>query len=184
MKTNHQDTQMKMPGKPATFATDGGQAAKNRFSQMGKLSSAARRGPEHEKLRAEAIRMHVTLDYGITAISAHIGINKISIRRWLIAAGCYRAGHRPPRTNNDGAALSTYKASDLGRKQIFPHIRQRWAWLEEWKGAAKWDQLRHWSTHPAKYNYINVRRARQRRVKTSDKKPGKCLAQSATSVTK
>jgi transposase-like protein len=142
---------------------------KERFSEMGKLSSVARRGPDHEKLKAEAIRLHVEQDDGITAISERIGVNKKSIRTWLIAAGCYRAGHRPPRVREHGATLPRYKASDLGRKQIFAHILQRRAWQEEWKGAAKWDELRHWTTHPAKYNYIIVRRARQRRMKTSGK---------------
>lgn len=136
------------------------------FSELGRLSGAARKPPELEKLKAEIIRMHVDLDYGITAISPRIGINKNSIRRWLIAAGCYRVGHRTTRVKNDGARPIAYHASDLGRKQIYPHVWQRRAWRDEWKGVAKWDEARHWSNHPAKQNYINVRNARIKRLKT------------------
>jgi transposase-like protein len=134
------------------------------FSDMGKLSAAARRLPEHEKLKAEAIRMHVELDYGINAISPRIGINKISIRRWLIAAGCYRAGHRTTRNKNDGAKLIDCSPTDLGRKQIYVHVWQRRAWLDEWKGVARWDEAKHWHRHPAKQNYINVRNAKAARA--------------------
>ena len=135
---------------------------KKDFSEMGKLSAAARRLPGHEKLKAEAIRMHVELDYGINAISPRIGINKISIRRWLIAAGCYRVGHRTTRVKNDGAKLIAYKASDLGRKQIYVHVWQRRAWQAEWKGVAKWDEAKHWHRHPAKQLYINAQTARKK----------------------
>jgi transposase-like protein len=150
--------------KGVTPVRDDARAVKPSFSEMGKRSAAARRSPEHEKLKAEAIRLHVELDYGINAISPRIGINKISIRRWLIAAGCYRAGHRTTRVKNDGARLVAYKASDLGRKQIYVHVWQRRAWADEWKGVARWDEARHWHRHPAKQNYINVRSARIKRA--------------------
>jgi hypothetical protein len=141
---------------------------KRSFSEMGKLSATARRLPEHEKLKAEAIRLHTVLDFGINAISPRIGINKISIRRWLIAAGCYRVGHRTRRAKNDGAKLIAYKASDLGRKQIYVHVWQRRAWRDEWKGVARWDEARHWSNHPAKQNFINVQNARLKREAGTD----------------
>jgi hypothetical protein len=137
------------------------------FSEMGKRSAAARRLPEHEKLKAEAIRLHVELDYGINAIAPRIGVNKISIRRWLIAAGCYRVGHRTTRVKNDGAKLIDCSPTDLGRKQIYVHVWQRRAWLDEWKGVAKWDEAQHWSRHPAKQNYLNVQTYRKKRMKTS-----------------
>ena len=135
---------------------------------MGKRSAAARRLPDYEKLKAEAIRLHVALDYGINAIKRRIGISKISIRRWLIAAGCYRVGHRTTRVKNDGAKLIAYKASDLGRKQIYVHVWQRRAWQDEWNGVAKWDdEAKHWARHPAKQNYINIQTYRKKRTKTS-----------------
>jgi transposase-like protein len=137
---------------------------KKNFSEMGKLSAAARRLPEHDRLKAEAIRLHVELDYGINAISPRIGVNKISIRRWLIAAGCYRAGHRTRQPKNDGAKLIDCGPTDLGRKQIYVHIWQRRAWRDEWKGVARWDEAKHWHRHPAKQNYINVQTARQKRT--------------------
>jgi transposase-like protein len=136
------------------------------FSEMGKRSATARRLPEHEKLKAEAIRLHVELDYGINAISPRIGVNKISIRRWLIAAGCYRVGHRTTRVKTDGAKLIDCSPTDLGRKQIYVHVWQRRAWLDEWKGVAKWDEAKHWSRHPAKQNYVNVQSYREKRMKT------------------
>jgi hypothetical protein len=161
---------MKMPSYPVTLVTlvtDGTHAVKPSFSEMGKLSAAARRLPDYEKLKAEAIRMHVDLDFGVNAISPRIGINKISIRRWLIAAGCYRVGHRTTRVKNDGAKLLDCRPTDLGRKQIYVHVWQRRAWLDEWKGIARWDEAKHWHRHPAKQNYINVRNARKKRMKTS-----------------
>jgi transposase-like protein len=131
---------------------------------MGKLSAAARRSPEHDRLKAEAIRLHVELDYGITAISPRIGINKNSIKRWLIAAGCYRTGHRTRRAKNDGAKLLDCRPTDLGRKQIYIHVRQRRTWLDEWKGVAKWDEAKHWHRHPAKQLYINAQTYRKKRA--------------------
>jgi hypothetical protein len=152
------------------------------FSEMGKLSATARRLPEYEKLKAEAIRLHTDLDYGINAISPRIGINKISIRRWLIAAGCYRVGHRTTRSKNDGAKIVAYKPTDLGRKHIYVHVWQRRAWLGEWKGVGRWDEAKHWNRHPAKQNFINVRNARKKRMKRSCKKAGG-VAPSVTSAT-
>ena len=166
---------MKKPSHPVTLVTlvtdDNRQRHKDsfetRFSEMGKKSAAARRSPEHEKLKAEAIRLHVELDYGINAISPRIGVNKISIRRWLIAAGCYRAGHRTRRAKNDGAKLIDCSPTDLGRKQIYVHVWQRRAWRDEWKGVAKWDEARHWHRHPAKQLYINAQTYRKKRMKPS-----------------
>lgn len=128
---------------------------------MGRLSAAARTTPERDRLKAEAIRMHVELDFGINAIEPRIGINKTAIRRWLIAAGCYRAGHRTRQAKNDGAKLIDCRPTDLGRKQIYVHVWQRRAWLDEWKGVAKWDAAKHWHRHPAKQLYINAQTARK-----------------------
>ena len=128
---------------------------------MGRLSAAARTTPERDRLKAEAIRMHVELDFGINAIEPRIGINKTAIRRWLIAAGCYRAGHRTRQAKNDGAKLIDCRPTDLGRKQIYVHVWQRRAWLNEWKGVAKWDEARHWRRHPAKQLYINAQTYRK-----------------------
>jgi hypothetical protein len=148
---------MEMTGKGVKLVTDDARATKQSFSEMGKRSATARRLPEHEKLKAEAIRMHVDLDFGVNAISPRIGVNKISIRRWLIAAGCYRVGHRTTRNKHDGAKMVAYQPTDLGRKQIYVHVWQRRAWRDEWKGVAKWDEAKHWSRHPAKQNYINAK---------------------------
>jgi len=163
---------MKKPSYPVTLVTlvtdDTRQRQKDsfeaKFSEMGKRSVAARRSPEHDRLKAEAVRMHVELDYGINAISPRIGINKNSIKRWLIAAGCYRVGHRSRQPKRDGAELLDCRPTDLGRKQIYVHVWQRRAWQDEWKGVAKWDVAKHWHRHPAKQLYINVQTYRKKRT--------------------
>ncbi len=158
---------MKMPSYPVTLVTlvtDDNRAVKPSFSEMGKRSAAARTTPERDRLKEEAIRMHVELDYGINAIEPRLGINKTAIRRWLIAAGCYRAGHRTRQAKNDGAKLLDCRPTDLGRKQIYVHVWQRRAWRDEWKGVARWDEAKHWHRHPAKQNFINAQTARKKRV--------------------
>ena len=87
----------------------------------------------------------------------------MSIRRWLIAAGCYQVGHRTTQAKRDGAKLIAYKPSCLGRNKFNERTWQRRAWLDEWNGVERWDELQHWRNHPAKYNFNLCLAAKEKR---------------------
>ena len=67
---------------------------------------------EVDAIKAECVRMHTELNYGVTAISKRVGRNKSLVRKWLKAAGVYQVGGRTkaPIVPMRGAKESGYTA--------------------------------------------------------------------------
>lgn len=72
------------------------------------------RTPEQvAELKAEIIRLHKELDYGVTAISLRTKTDKGLIAKWLKKAGVYKTGHRTAaRINRNYPAKKLQTASD------------------------------------------------------------------------
>jgi hypothetical protein len=68
---------------------------KNDYQRMGRASGIARLAPAVRRIKAECVRLHVGMNYGVTAISYRTGRNKGLVRKWLVAAGVYKTGCRP-----------------------------------------------------------------------------------------
>jgi hypothetical protein len=123
----------------------------------GTASGIARQTPELRTAKAEAIRLHTELDYGLAAISRLVKFPRCSVRRWLMAAGVYKTGHRDTKRRYG----FKHRRKHLRPVNILAH--QRRAWVAEWRDFKPWDAETHWGNYPG---IAYLRRAERMRAKT------------------
>lgn len=74
-----------------------GTAVSKWLKKSGVSIPKSKQTPETEARKAECIRMHVELDYGASAISKRMNMNKALVQKWLKKAGVYKVGGRTSR---------------------------------------------------------------------------------------
>lgn len=120
-------------------------------------TSKIRFPPEFLAIKAEAIRLHVEEDLSVNQIGFKLGKHQASVRKWLIAAGVYKCGHRP-RLGNVRLDGKPKKKPEKIKCQKSILSLQRQAFRDEWKWSFRWDDCRHWIRHPIKQWHSGQRR--------------------------
>lgn len=98
-----------------------------------------------QNVKRECVKMHVELNYGVTAISNRTGANKGLVRKWLIRAGVYRIGGRSkrpicPRKGKRIKKITDWTERQINDLQIKSFIREQWLIrkFENARGKMEW----------------------------------------------
>jgi hypothetical protein len=116
-----------------------------------KNNGAAKRFINHpsQLVKAECVRMHVDLNYGVTAIANRTNTNKSLVRKWLIQQGVYTTGNR-----SRVPILRREKTKSDIIKSICSHYRSEIAALNRIENAS--------NRHPQIKRYKSVKKNRKR----------------------
>lgn len=106
------------------------------------------KSPEIIAIKNECVRMHTQLDYGCKAIGKRVGKSHVLVRKWLIKAGVYRAGHRSSRTlTRNGKSAIVYRAEKIISSHYSKEIRTLKSLDNLWinhKSVAAYKSLKWW----------------------------------------
>lgn len=94
--------------------------------------NSRKKTPETEARKRECVRMHVVLNYGVSAISKRLKMNKALVRKWLVSQGVYKIGGR------------CCKPIEAAKGPRF----SQWIFDYEWRGVKQWEDCKHWFRHP------------------------------------